>query len=650
LPTTAVVLDFETFFDQDYSLSKMSTIEYITDPRFEVIGLACHISDQPFTPRRSTFWWGEGAGQHLRWLQQEYGFNLEDCTVVIQNARFDATILAKHYDIYPQHIVDVKYLSAHLDARARHSLKSLCKRYSLPAKGDTMQFQGVHLAGMTPAQQQAMASYANNDAEREMDLFAILLPKLTRPEVELPLMHHTVEMYTKPLLGFDFKEAESLVVDLDKAVASAISATGLDHETLSGNNSFIEVLAATLPEGEAVPMKQGKKKMIAALAKNDEGLKDLQHHTDPRVRTLIAGRQAVKSFPLHIKRVQKMAAQAKANGGSLPNALSYYAAHTGRWGGSEGINTQNLSSRGTGLVNRVRGTIIAPEGKALIVADAAQIEARILAWLAGDDELLAAFARNEDIYSRFISKVLGQPCRKPSKDDLELVRAVLSWRRALGKIGILGMGFGMGAVRALEYITEYAIQYDVPSLLARVESGEVDLAFCKRFVDSYRAEYPKIPLFWKTVEHAFRVATKYGTATDVSVKGGVFLSFFRQGTTTVIRLPSGRCLFYEHARVVQGEKYEELRWHWGKLWGGVITENVVQSISRDILGEAILACEDDDLPIGHHIHDELVGVVDKAVAQAALARMIGHMRVRPSWAQDLPLDAEGHVCSKYGKG
>ena len=126
--------------------------------------------------------------------------------------------------------------------------------------------------------------------------------------------------------------------EVDKVLADV----GHTHKEISGNISFVELLTAT---GVQVPMKAGKRGLIAALAKDDDGLKELKRHADPRVRALIAARQSVKSNPLHQKRLISMSRQARAAGGLLPVPLNFYGASTGRWSGGEGINLQNLGAR-----------------------------------------------------------------------------------------------------------------------------------------------------------------------------------------------------------------------------------------------------------------------------------------------------------------
>jgi DNA polymerase I-like protein with 3'-5' exonuclease and polymerase domains len=222
-PTTVVVIDFETFFSDSYHMGKskgsLSTIEYIMDSRYEEVGVACLQANS--TKRQTACFW-PSVEEQLAWLQRQYGKNLEECTCVIQNARFDGSILVRKHSITPPYCVDTIALSRHLDARNTHNLRDLCLRWGLPQKGDTMQFSGKHWPTMTRDEQLAMSEYSINDAERTLDLFEILLPKLTRPEVELKLQLHTLRLFTQPELCFDFALAEELLGKMDQEVDKAL--------------------------------------------------------------------------------------------------------------------------------------------------------------------------------------------------------------------------------------------------------------------------------------------------------------------------------------------------------------------------------------------------------------------------------------------
>ena len=632
-----MVLDFETYFSKTYHMGRkigsLSTVEYITDSRYEELGVACLVipDGQPFAPRTATFW--HNAKEHITWLQSKYGKHMEKCTVIIQNARFDGTILSKHYGIILPYVVDVLALSRHLDARNQHNLKVICERLGLPPKGDTMQFEGRHWKDMSDEEKTALASYACNDAEREMDAFALLLPRLTRPDVELRLQQHTLRLFTDPDLAFDFKLAEELAAKMEARVAADMPA-GVAPADVSGNLSFAKLLEGALAEtGEVVPMKQGKRGLVLALAKDDGPLAELKRHRNPRVRALIAARQTVKSTPLHIKRINSMIAQAKANGGRLPIALNYYGASTGRWSGGEGLNLQNLPSRGKGLQVQVKHTLIAPEGHVLILADAAQIEARGLAWLAGQTDLVEAFAQDRDIYSEFAAETLAVPCRKPKKSDPLPVYKLYAGRRALGKVGILGMGYGMGADRALEYCETYE------ELAPKVQSGEIDLGFCKRFVDSYRNKFPMIPKLWRDLENTFRFVVRYGQ--PQTLRG---LSLSKDGSTVVLRLPSGRSLFYPHAGI---DRDNRLSYQWGGFWGGLLVENVVQAMSRDVLADAILFCEDHGFRVAFHVHDSIIVSVPIEQQTLAYACVCDSLKRVPAWATGWPFNVEATIGSRY---
>jgi DNA polymerase len=633
-PTDVVVLDWETYFDANYKLKSLSTIEFIEDARFEELGVAAKLvfGDRPYSSEPAHFW--AKPRDYLKWLQHEYGRDLERLTVVHHNARFDNTIMVRKHGITARYVTDTRDLSRHLDARSRHTLEILCERWHLPCKGDTMQFKGLHAADLTDDLYRALSAYAVNDADRTFDLLAILLPQLTRPQIELPLIHHTLRLYTHPTLRIDRSEADRLCGLMEAQVVKDVSPTGATPAEISGNKSFVALLASALAEtGQTVPMKAGKKGMIPALAKDDNAITEFKRHPNPKVRQLIMARQAVKSWPLHLKRVRAMIAQSQASGGWLLNPLNYYGAHTGRWSGGEGINTCNLPTRGGGLQTEIKHIIVPPPGCVLIMADAAQIEARGVAWISGQDDLCEAFRQKRDVYSEFASEVLAAPVRKPMKSDPEPVAKLLEGRRAIGKTGILGMGYGMAHERALEYMESY------PELRPKLESGEIDLLFCKQVVETYRRKYTRVPQFWRDIEDVFRYVTRYSTPKSLRN-----LHVRRDGTTTIIRLPSGRCLFYPRAAISSDRR---LRFMWGDLWGGTLTENIVQAMSRDILAEAILFMEKHGFRVAHHVYDSIITVVPEGRQKDALECVTRALTHVPSWAVGWPLGVDAKIGKRY---
>ncbi|HUW45785.1 MAG TPA: hypothetical protein VMW50_08315 [Dehalococcoidia bacterium] len=370
-PTTALIIDFETYFDSKYSLSKMSTIEYLTDPRFELHGFGIFEMHQPFAAvnANSQFIDADRISQWINILQTNYGKNLERCTVVVKNAMFDITLMQVHFGIVPLYIIDIDNLLRYYDARMSHKMKDVAPACGLQPKGDTKQFLGKHTAEIDIA---AMVEYCRNDIEIEVELFRKFLPLLTNPELEIPLQRHTLKMYLEPRLTLDYAKAKELIEQMQAELDAAVEATGHTAEDISGDISFARIIQEALGK-ELLPVKPGEptKNMIPitgpgkipALAQNDDGMKYLLQHKNPEVRQLAIAKQAISSWPNHIKRIKSMVAQAKASGGKLRIPLYYYGGHTGRWSGTQGINPQNFGGRGRmralhPLIGQIRELII----------------------------------------------------------------------------------------------------------------------------------------------------------------------------------------------------------------------------------------------------------------------------------------------------
>ncbi|KKM25855.1 hypothetical protein LCGC14_1590820, partial [marine sediment metagenome] len=437
-------------------------------------------------------------------------------------------------------------------------------------------------------------------------------------------------LYLNPRFKFDEKGAINLQEKMSEVFNNIIEPTGLTKKQLGTRKEFPIILQKLLPEGETVPTKQGKKEIIPALAKDDVGMQLLLAHSDKKVRELCEARIAIKSWPTHIKRVESMMAQAKCSGGLLRVPLHYYGGHLGRWSGGEKINLQNLGGRGRagsgnhpllGLVRRLLGT---PDGWVLLISDSAQIEARLLAWFASQSDLLQGFANDEDIYSVFATGLFGEEVRKPKDGDLEELIEVLKIRRGFGKDAILGCGYGMGAKKFYDRCRSN------PDLRPLFDNGQYNFAFIERLIKTYRTKYMRIPEFWKAVELAFKWVVKYPHETrtlyDNTPARNPRLVFWNDCGTVNLQLPSGRVLYYRHCSM---NKKKELRWHHGHLWGGSITENIVQATARDLLAYWLLICEEEGLPIIFHNHDELVAITEERHEASELRHIIKTMLRKP---------------------
>ena len=467
-PTDTIVLDFESYFAADYNLRQkhMDIPQYVGDAKFEITGLGVMglgENEGPWFHRADT------VSNTLEELQDphNYGPNLERCTVVGHNLYFDLLILREKYGITPKYTVDTRDLSRHMDARNHHSLEHLAKKYGAPTpKGDTNQFKGLHAADMSEYDWKALSGYCRNDIDITAFLLKKLLPMIKRPDVELRLAAQTLRMFLVPNIVVDTELGDRLVTEMSDQVGKAIEATHeygilsiqsprflkrsskppvirqIEAEDISKNALLINLFNQVLPEGETVPMKQGKKATIPTFSKMDDAFKWLLNHPVPAVRALAEARLAIKSWPNHVKRVQRILAQARCRDGMLGIPLNYYGGHLGRWSGSGKINAQNLGARDVHpLIKDVGKMLLAPHGYLMGTGDLKQIEARKVAWLSGQTDLVDAFAAGTDIYSEFAQEhIFHEETHNPTKEEWasspELAEQ-LSIRRDFGKMTIL---------------------------------------------------------------------------------------------------------------------------------------------------------------------------------------------------------------------
>lgn len=634
-PATVLVLDFETYYDKDYSLKNLSTVEYVKDKRFEITGLGA--GDPSQQTDRIEFFSPDKIKQFLA------GVPFNEITIVGQYLFFDCLILREHFGITPRFTIDIRDLAKFFDARDKHDLATMAKRFDASKqKGDVQLFKGLHWGDMNLVGQKALEEYCKGDVEIESYLFQKLIQLLSNPDKELRLATHCLHAFLEPNVEIDFILGEQLKVKMKEEMMQLVWETGAGQKEISGNTSFLNLLRKELPDDKSIPMKVGKKGYIPALARDDEGMTYLLNHKNPKVRTLAAARLAVKSWPLHIARVDNLMAQARARDGKIGAPISYYAAHTGRWGGTEGINLQNLGGRGRGkpihpLISQVRGMLKAPQDCIFGIGDFAQIEARILAWLAGQDDLVKGFTNGKDIYSEFATELFKTPVRKTVESDPKPIAKMLTIRRGFGKDTILGCGYGMGTSLFFERCRTN------PDLRPLFDNGEYNYQFIERLIKTYRTKYAKIPEFWRNVEKSWRFVTKYPheLVTDKKLWP---LEFYHQDKATFILLPSGRYLRYPYASV-SSDGQCKYRWS-SNLWGGFLVENIVQAVARDILAEAILRLLDAGYKVLFTSHDEVICLLKD---KSELKQMLDIMCVVPMWATGLPINVEGCVTERYKK-
>lgn len=331
----------------------------------------------------------------------------------------------------------------------------------------------------------------------------------------------------------------------------------------------------------------------------------------------------------------------------------YYGGHTGRFAGGGKFNVQNLGRAGLG--GEVRGLLRPAPGRVMVIGDLAQIEARVTAWYAEQYELLAAFAAGQEIYSEFAAAALGCEVRKPGPDDDDARRADLTAKRQVGKQAVLGLGFGMGALKFMN-----TLRAD-PRAAGLFNTGVLSPVVCKDLVRAFRMRYAAVPRLWGDLEEAFRAAMD-GDARTLGP-----LSFESHGREVRITLPSGRWLRYPDTGLDAAPRTIRHLDEWGDeveftpegdsikygdgltLYGGTLCENIVQATARDLLIEAVLALEAAGREVLFHVHDEVLVQAPLAESDAATTDVQRILSNVPVWATELPVACEVHVADRYGK-
>ena len=674
-PTDVLVLDWETYADTEYNLRKKDLYypEYVADPRFEILGVG--FQRPPEQGHKSIFapaYTPEHMPRIVRIWQHWYGKNLERCTVACHNAFFDLLVLFEKFGVLPPYTVDTRDLSRHLDARDQHNLDHVAKKYGAPVtKGDTKQFFGLHVGDFTTQKWQDLSTYGIGDIDITAFLVKKLLPLITRPNTELRLMAQTLRMFLDPHVVIDMDLGKQLAIDMTAEIDNVVAATRkhgilsehppfigkritrppvvreIEHEDISKNGLFANLLRQALPDGEDIPMKQGKKEMIPAFSKKDDGCKYLLAHRVPAVRDLMEARLAIKSWPTHIKRVNRIMRQAECRRGMFGIPLNYYGGHTGRYSGAGGVNPQNFGARDVHpLIKQVGKMLRAEYGYLMGTGDLSQIEARKIGWLAGQTDLVEQFAAGVDIYSDFAqNNIFHEETRKPREDDSPELAKQLNIRRDFGKEVILACGFGMGGP------TFFARCLQNKKLRPLFDNGTYDAEFCYRLVKLYRNRYQKIIAYWSELERAFRFVTKYRDQTTSVQHNGHGIDFSNTGDTTVLRLPSGRCMFYPKARVDADDSLSYtsggVKYH---LYGGKLAESVTQASARDVFADGLLRLEDAGFPVLFSVHDQAITLIrDDEHAEERLAEMHRLQTVIEPWYEGLPVATEGGLVKCYEK-
>jgi len=645
---TILTIDFETrWSSKDYTLSKMTTEEYIRDKRFKAFGACIHEL---------------GSDSDIRWVggadlpEFFFGIDWRRTAVLAHNAQFDVSILSWRYNARPAFIFDTLSMARALrGVEVGNSLARLAADFDLPEKG-----RAVHstdsLVELDGELELELADYCKHDVFLCEQIFERLVRGY--PTSELRLIDMTLKMYTQPTLQLDQLMLVNAIAEEKEKRESLLQKLGVDEAALASNPKFAALLESL---GAAPPYKTSKTtgKRTLALAKNDAHFQALLNGEHEEVALLCEARLAVKSTTERT-RAQRFLEIAKR--GRLPVPLSYYGALSGRWTASKGsaINMQNLK-RGSFL----RKAIMAPEGHHLVVGDLSQIEPRVLAWLSDYSDMLDIFRAGGDPYAAFGAQMFNIPgLTKDTHPDL----------RQSAKSALLGCGYGLGwssfASQLLvgflgappqRYTKEFAKKLGVDAeYLERFTDWEdnivkmmeiphtcseqellVHCVAAKKIIDIYRSTAHPVASFWEMCN---------GLIVSALAGGRVYKHkclTFRKGE---IELPNGMKLLYPNLRQEKDDRGRS-QWVYGpdatKLYAGKITNNVTQAVARIVMTDGMLRVTK-RYHIAGTVHDELIAVVPDAEVAEAKTWVLAQMTMEPRYMPGIPLDADGGAHRRYG--
>lgn len=600
-----VVFDAESYYDPatGYSLSSMSTLDYIRDDRFKCLGFSLKVGDKPsiYVPEHL-------VEATLKKIKPQ----LEESGVIAHNAMFDMAILNWKYGIRPKVIFDTLSMARarglqHKNKAGSLSLQALCTYFGL---GDKAPLR----PGMS---QEELKLRATVDADLTVELFKRLLPF---PKEELEHIDWTIRCFSEPAIWADTEMLQELIDTNEEKMTALLARTGYTIDDMRSPAIFASCLERM---GVDAPLKWSAKlkRETWAFAKTDEGFVELLDSDDEEVALLAQARLASKASGDSDRAARLIRA---AKHGPVPMPLGYVSTHTLRWNGIDGMNPQNFKRGGT-----VRRSLRAGPQRLFVVGDSGQIEARGVAFYCGQKDLTDLFASGTDVYSAFGTRAFGRTVSKATE-----------YERFSSKTTVLGAGYGAGE----ETLYKQA-QAEIRKRGLKLTPPTIETFAALK--NSYRQGYSKVPEGWKALEGILGNPGK--TWGPIVSKGDEWL------------LPYGLSLYFPNLRYEvyedhKGEKRKGWRYDTRKgptaTWGGKLMENAVSSLCRGILAEQMRRIrhrlKDIEGRVVLMVHDEIVSIVPERYEAEARAIYQEEMTWAPEWAKGLPLACEIGVGESYG--
>ena len=651
---TPVVIDFETYYDKEYSLSKITMEKYIRCDKFECIGVAVKIGNSP-----THFYKGETGIAIIRHIVTT---TYPNSPVAMQNGAFDAGILAFRYGIHPNFTVDTMVMAKLSGFDRVAGGTSLAKMSAQLEKmgifnqvkgNEVHNMLGVHAGDMTPRQWQAYGDYCKLDVDLTHALYRYMIDKV--PVSELIMSDITTKMYTKPMFDIDVPLLEQYAVRLeterDEMLGRIAGQLGFnDNKTLLSNLRSSKKFVAILERlNVTVPMKWSEKKqeMIPAVSKTDTEFLDLLEHDDVLVRTLVETKLGTMSSLAQTRTENFLDI---ASRGLFPVALRYASAHTGRYGGGDGngakgsTNVQNLPKR-TGDTT-LRKSLRAKDGHVVIATDSTQVELRVNSLIACQQDAIDVFTSGRDPYVDMAAAIFNRPYDEIYHEAKVVGSKEGKKMRNLGKEVCLAGGYGMSANTFRERMT----------LAGQAEASQM----ADDLITAYRAKNYKIVQFWRECDRVLKVMYAGGSCWFGGPDNNLFYadgsSVFHGVKIPSIRFPNGTYLYYQGLRPEIGDNgreqfvYDQFKGHaWvpNRVWGSLFDENLTQKLAFDILKWQAIEIAKAGVPVNLNVHDEWVSVVPRDQAPQAVVVHYTAMKSVPDYIPQGLLDCEVDVGLTY---
>ncbi len=609
-----VVLDFETFFDPEggYTLSRMSTENYIRDPRFECQGAA--IKWQHIIPAK---WYAE---KELSYVLKEHDWS--DTFLICHHSNFDGLILSHHYAIRPKlYGCTLNMARLLLGNHIGVSLDSVRQQFGIPLKKTPYDlFKGKHWHELDQATQELVGDGAEDEVESIYKIFCKMLE--TFPQNQLEVVDILIRMFVNPVLGGDAAFFAKVWEAEAQKKQTLLQDLGLTEADLQSADRFADILRE---QGVEPEYKEGKNKPIPCFARTDQFMKDLLEGEDEVLANLAQARLGVKST---IQQTRAATLGWTASRGALPVYIRAYGAKTTRPSGGDGSNWLNMKKVDPDMPRddtnlNLKGGICAPPGFLLAPIDSSQIECRILNEVAGQYDVVEKFRNNEDVYSTVATAFYGYPVNKTDHPV----------ERAAGKIIELQSGYMSGGEKIRATLRNKA------KIFITEEEGI-------KARDAYRSTHPAVVNLWK--------------------QGGRMLSRLAGGPPcqwgpVEIRdhrmwLPNGCMLHYDTLEYHHDEDTGEAYWRtksrrgWEKMYSGKLVENLIQALAWNLVSDAMVRINRLGFRTLNCPYDELLILIPKDGHEKQYLQQCKDEMCRvPPWLPNLPLACEGELSERYEK-